>query len=307
MTPDVIDKLEKFTFVLEVWDEVTPERHDLLGLVKIPLASFCYSLKTTEDDIYSLNTLADQHTKYPMVIADENLPIYSPRYGRDIGSIKVLLALGTPSQINRQIQKEAEFDRARQEKLLAEERAKMQQTLLLEAGGGNSKVTEEKMQTLIMENNKQRDEQEEEKTRTSQAKPPFAHLFGIRGGEASSFEGNEPANKFANALRQSLHISPGKKDYDMRDNSFLAAMRKLFEELRTSEIESINDEQLFSDEAKQFDGSVLKEEFIYQILNREEFTLTRSEVSNVAEMMLNITGKDKREAIDLDELQYSYA
>ena len=113
MTPDVIDKLEKFTFVLEVWDEVTPERHDLLGLVKIPLASFCYSLKTTEDDIYSLNTLADWHTKYPMVIADENLPIYSPRYGRDIGSIKVLLALGTPSQINRQIQKEAEYDTAR--------------------------------------------------------------------------------------------------------------------------------------------------------------------------------------------------
>ena len=30
-------------------------------------------------------------------------------------------------------------------------------------------------------------------------------------------------------------------------------------------------------------------------------------MSNVTELMLNITGKDKREAIDLDELQYSYA
>ena len=97
MTPEVIDKLEKFTFVLEVWDEVTPERHDLVGLVKVPLASFCYSLKTTEDDIFSLNFLADQHNRYPMVIADENLPIYSPRYGRDVGNLKILLALGTPS------------------------------------------------------------------------------------------------------------------------------------------------------------------------------------------------------------------
>ena len=57
MTPEVIDKLEKFTFVLEVWDEVSPGRHDLVGLVKVPLASFCYSMKTTEDDIFSLNFL----------------------------------------------------------------------------------------------------------------------------------------------------------------------------------------------------------------------------------------------------------
>ena len=59
MTPDVIDKLEKFTFVLEVWDDISPGRQDLVGLVKIPLASFCYSMKTTEDDIFSLNFLAE--------------------------------------------------------------------------------------------------------------------------------------------------------------------------------------------------------------------------------------------------------
>ena len=59
MTPEIIDKLEKFTFVVEVWDEVTPGRSDLVGLVKIPLASFVYSIRTTEDDIYSLNFLAE--------------------------------------------------------------------------------------------------------------------------------------------------------------------------------------------------------------------------------------------------------
>ena len=85
MTPDVIDKLENFTFVLEVWDEVSPSRSDLVGLVKYPLASFCYSMRTTEDDIFSLNFLAEQHNTYPMVITDEFLPIYSPRHGQNVG------------------------------------------------------------------------------------------------------------------------------------------------------------------------------------------------------------------------------
>jgi len=59
MSPDMIDRLENFTFVLEVWDQVSPNRHDLVGLVKYPLASFCYSMRTTEDDIFSLNFLAE--------------------------------------------------------------------------------------------------------------------------------------------------------------------------------------------------------------------------------------------------------
>lgn len=59
MSPTFIEKLEKFIFILEVWDNVSPDRDDLVGLVKIPLASFCYSLRTTEDDIFSLNFLAD--------------------------------------------------------------------------------------------------------------------------------------------------------------------------------------------------------------------------------------------------------
>lgn len=103
MTPEIIERLEKFTFILEVWDSVSPGRQDLVGLVKIPLASFCYSMKTTEEDIFSLNFLAEQHNMYPMVITDDFLPIYSPRHGTNVGTLKVLLALGTPSQVNRQI------------------------------------------------------------------------------------------------------------------------------------------------------------------------------------------------------------
>ena len=84
-------------------------------------------------------------------------------------------------------------------------------------------------------------------------------------------------------------------------------MRKLFEEVRSCpEINDLNGDELFPNDVKNFDGSVLKDEFIYTLLNREEFTMTRTEISNVCDVMLNISGKDKREAIDLDELQYSY-
>lgn len=110
MTPDVIDRMEKFTFVLEVWDQVSPGRDDLVGLVKVPLASFCYSLKTTEDEIFSLNFLADRHSLYPMVIADEDLPIYCPRVGKNVGNLRVTMALGSPAQVNRQIQKSMELE-----------------------------------------------------------------------------------------------------------------------------------------------------------------------------------------------------
>lgn len=106
MVPDTLDKLENFSFMLEVWDEVSPTMNsEFLGLVKIPLKSFCISMKTTEEQVFSLNFLADQHCIYPMIINDQALPIWSPREGKDIGTLKVTLAMGSPVQINRQIQK----------------------------------------------------------------------------------------------------------------------------------------------------------------------------------------------------------
>jgi len=59
MNPDTVGKLQNFTFVLEVWDVKSPAQEEFIGLVKIPLASFCYSMKTTDDQIFSLNFLAD--------------------------------------------------------------------------------------------------------------------------------------------------------------------------------------------------------------------------------------------------------
>lgn len=55
-----------------------------------------------------------------------------------MGNLKVLLAMGTPSQVNRQIQKEAELDRTRMERTLAQEKAKMQAKLLKDVQLGNT-------------------------------------------------------------------------------------------------------------------------------------------------------------------------
>lgn len=133
-------------------------------------------------------------------------------------------------------------------------------------------------------------------------------MFGLPGRASQSFEGNKTANKFANALRQSLQLSPTRQDYDLRENSFLHALRKMFEEMRMAdEVNEFTSDALFGEEVKGFDGSVHKDEFIYTILNREEFTLTRTEVSNVCSLLLNISDKDDKAKVDLEQLQYSYA
>jgi len=108
MSPETLEKLAAFTFVLEVWDQVSPSQEEFVGLVKIPLASFCISMRTTDKAVFSLNFLADKHCYYPMIISDEHLPIYSPKYGENIGFLKVTLALGSAVQVTRQIQREQE-------------------------------------------------------------------------------------------------------------------------------------------------------------------------------------------------------
>ena len=161
---------------------------------------------------------------------------------------------------------------------------------------------------LIDENNKQRDAEEEIRVNESHAKSPFGSLFNLPGKQSQSFEKNPAANKFANALRQSLQLSPQKKDYDLRENTYLHAIRKLFEELRVADdLNDFTSENLFEEEVKGFDGRVHKDQFIYTILEKEEFTLTRTEVSNVCELVLNISDKDDKAKIDLEQLQYSYS
>ena len=137
----------------------------------------------------------------------------------------------------------------------------------------------------------------------SHAKSPFGALMNLPGRQSQSFEANTSANKFANALRQSLQLSANNKDYDLRDNSFLHSLRKMFEEMRVADtLNDFTSDTLFNDEVKGFDGSVHKDEFIYTLLNQEEFTLTRSEISNICSLLLNISEKDDKAKIDLEGL-----
>lgn len=85
MTHEMIERMEKFTFILEVWDQVSAGQDELVGLVKIPLSSLTYSMQTSDEEIYSLNFLADQHNLYPLCIVDDALPIYSPKAGQTVG------------------------------------------------------------------------------------------------------------------------------------------------------------------------------------------------------------------------------
>lgn len=60
------------------------------------------------------------------------------------------------------------------------------------------------MKEMIDNNNKARDDEEERRVQESHAKSPFGSLFGLPARQSQSFEKNPAANKFANALRQSL-------------------------------------------------------------------------------------------------------
>jgi hypothetical protein len=85
----------------------------------------------------------------------------------------------------------------------------------------------------------------------------------------------------------------------------LNAMRKLFEDARTHDIDELNGDQLFKDEIKNFDGTVQKDEVMYAFLNNENFSLTRTELAQVMQLMLNIN-RDDQGRVDIDEMHFSF-
>ena len=62
-------------------------------------------------------------------------------------------------------------------------------------------VDKKQVQSLIEENNQKQQQEEEKKTAEIQEKSPFSALFNLKSSQGKAFEGNESANKFANALR----------------------------------------------------------------------------------------------------------
>lgn len=127
---------------------------------------------------------------------------------------------------------------------------------------------------MIEENNEKRLQEEEE----AMNRNPLLSLFG-KG--SPSLGRKNPAEKFANALRQSINAQPA-ADYDIRQNSYLNSLRKLFEEIRQSpDLRDINGFDIFGQEVRTFTNEVHKDDFIYCVLDKEQFTITRSETSNI--------------------------
>ena len=109
-----------------------------------------------------------------------------------------MLALGSPVQVNRQIEKEQELEKAQDLKLMAEMRATMQADLMHDMArattSGNVMGQEDNMKKLIEENDQRKQEEELE----AMDRNP---LLGLVGKGSPSMGRKNPAEKFANALR----------------------------------------------------------------------------------------------------------
>jgi len=79
-----------------------------------------------------------------------------------------------------------------------------------------------------------------------------------------------------------LQSNTGNQDYDIRSNNLLNSLRKLFEEVRASpDLRDLNGEEIFGQEVRTFTGEVVKDDFVFCILDKEQFTLTRTEANNI--------------------------
>ena len=85
----------------------------------------------------------------------------------------------------------------------------------------------------------------------------------------------------------------------------LNCMRKLLEEARSQGIEELTGEAIFKDDVKNFEGKVHKDEVIYTFLNHESFSLTRAELAQIIQLMMDIN-RDDQGYVDIDELHFSY-
>ena len=57
---------------------------------------------------------------------------------------------------------------------------------------------------------------------------------------------------------------------------------------------------------KNYDGSVKSDDFIYALLNKAEFTLTRNEITNICTLMTNIGKRSDNNNLDVNELNFCY-
>lgn len=84
-------------FVIEVWDKVEGGKDQLLGLVKMNLTKAKQALFDSAKNEVSITFLSTN--TYPLMLYDEALPINDIKASSEIGSIQLVLAIGTPAQV----------------------------------------------------------------------------------------------------------------------------------------------------------------------------------------------------------------
>uniref|UniRef100_A0A8C4Q941 C2 domain containing 3 centriole elongation regulator n=1 Tax=Eptatretus burgeri TaxID=7764 RepID=A0A8C4Q941_EPTBU len=94
LTQNLLNRIRNNTVVIEVWSKgLAPQRDALIGLVKLPLQQFYTSFRDPE-----LLELLLQ-ARYPMVSTDGDVPIEDVFSGNCVGTLRVLLAMGSAKQV----------------------------------------------------------------------------------------------------------------------------------------------------------------------------------------------------------------
>ena len=89
----LIARMKTTRLNLEVWDKKSANENELLGLVPLPLLLFAEALER--------NAVGLPGSIYPLIGVDEYRGITSPAKQRDVGYLRVCLALGSQGQIQR--------------------------------------------------------------------------------------------------------------------------------------------------------------------------------------------------------------
>jgi C2 domain len=91
-TESISEKLSGTSLIIELWNKITVSQEELIGIVKLPLQLFSSYISSGESLANSV---------YPIIAFDEYRPISNVQTGEDIGYIKLCLAMGSSTQVNR--------------------------------------------------------------------------------------------------------------------------------------------------------------------------------------------------------------
>jgi len=102
MNQRVIEMMENFPFMVELWNRNFDQDDELMGTVKLDMTPILESLKISENVI---SIVPISKNLLPLIIHDEFAPVYNYDYNANIAFLYISLGLGTSTQINNYMKK----------------------------------------------------------------------------------------------------------------------------------------------------------------------------------------------------------